>query len=135
MTPHIRIFIAVLLCWSILMYARPVFPSDTPISLAVSPLNSFEPATVRLTIRIPRHPDNRQVCVVITDVYESFYRRSSCWSVTGDSPITYTEDDIARSLFAVDPLEGDNYVATAILTRGRQRFESRQSFRVFESER
>ena len=137
MTSHFRLFTATLLFWCILMYA-PAISADSTVSITVYPQISFAPANLRLTVRTPQHVDNRQLCVTVSDIYDSTYYRSSCWQLDGDqAPITFTEEKVARGLLAVSPTDANNYVAIVVLMRmveGRPRtFEARQEFRVLES--
>ncbi len=60
-----------------LMLARPL-SAETPITLRVYPLVSFAPASIRLTILVPHHPDNRSVCVSLEG--DSGFSRSSCYT-------------------------------------------------------
>lgn len=52
------------------------------VTLTVSPAVAFAPATLRLTLLITPHPDNRAVCLE----YDGGEYSRSCWDLTAESP-------------------------------------------------
>jgi hypothetical protein len=63
-----------------MVLTRPL-SADSPVTLTIYPRFSQAPATVRVSILIPRDPRNRQACVTIEG--ENYYR-SSCWEHVGE---------------------------------------------------
>jgi hypothetical protein len=63
-----------------MVLTRPL-SADSPVTLTIYPRFSQAPATVRVSILIPRDPRNRQACVTLEG--ENYYR-SSCWEHIGE---------------------------------------------------
>ena len=99
--------------------------SPPPISLTVSPRYSFAPTTIRATIRISQHPDNRAFCVWIAS---ATHDTNSCRDLEGEN------DRITRDIVFRHPPPGD-YIAQARLLRstGWTQLSQRVEFQVIES--
>lgn len=99
-----------------LLLTAPAFTSVRPTSqpsLAVTiyPAFSFEPATLRVTVRIARNPENRSLEIQLDG---NDYFSSSMFEQDSNSPVTLQ--------FERSGVPAGQYTATAILTRagGRQ---------------
>lgn len=78
-----------------------------PITLTVSRRQSFAPMTTTAEIRIPRHAENREACVVLSGPVEDL----SCWELSVDSsPLFHRR---------WSDLQAGRYIAQARLLRGR----------------
>lgn len=141
MEPSTRIlivFIALLGVLAVTCPSRIHAEDNSPVTLTLTPRFGFAPLTVRLSIRVPKDPDNTQLCVIVSDSYGASYYRASCWWHGADGPLQTVEDKIARNLPSTAPFDQDNYVATAIITRkapdGKtSTFLDSKAFRVMES--
>jgi len=105
-----------------------------PVTLSVYPAVSMSPAAFRLLVIVPRHTDNRNLCIaysLATDPMTPI--RRSCHSMSGE------QERRVRTIYW-ELREAGAYDAVATLTRmadGRaQTYVDRQPFRVigFEAE-
>ena len=94
------------------------------VSLSVSPSFAQSPATFRFLVLVPRHPDNRRICVS----FDGPEMRLHCEDLDGDKA--------RRSLTTYWSLRtAGEYEAVAVLTRieqGREKaYMETRAFRVF----
>lgn len=94
-----------------------------PVTISIYPQFAMSPATFRITVMVPRHLENRQICYSV----DGPEFKKSCVSLDGWQ---------ARRTWTVfwDLRTGGEYEAVAVLTRiteGRtEQFRSQQPFRV-----
>ncbi len=92
---------------------------EAPVTISSRFHFGFEPASFMVRVEVPRHADNRSMCVG----YDGSQYSNSCWLIDGDSPA------IVQRLFK--ELPAGDYVAFAVVRRtGDQEFSSTVPFEV-----
>lgn len=102
------------------------------VNLSVYPTVAMPPATFRVLVIVPRHAENRQLCVAYSLSTDPLVPiRRSCQSMSGE------QERRVRTLYW-DVREAGEYEASATVTRmtdGRERvYTERQPFRVIGME-
>ena len=90
----------------------PVGAATAPISVAVSPSFSFERVPVWVTIRIPRHTDNREFCVNILDMEDEEVISISCRELKGETAPALFQVEYRRVSFGTYAVFGELIQAT-----------------------
>lgn len=71
----------ILLLAGLLTFACPAMAQRAPISVSVNPRFGFAPLSPRITLTVPRHEDNRSICVALDN--DRGYGRISCFTHEG----------------------------------------------------
>jgi hypothetical protein len=109
------------------LFVDALYANIAPVSISLAPPFSLAPATFRITVIVPRHPENRRICFGVSGPED----KKSCMDLPGfEARRSWTVYWSLRT--------AGEYQAEAVLTRieqgKEQRYRDVRSFRVIGME-